>query len=311
MCRSQPTKPILIAGPTASGKSTLALRLADALGGTVVNTDSMQVYDGLRVLTARPGLDNEARVPHRLYGHTSPFVAYSVGQYVKDASRVLDDIASQGRRPIFVGGTGLYFKALLEGLSPIPEIAPDVRARWRQFAQRHDASEVHQALMEMDPVMAQRLQSGDRQRVVRALEVMDQTGVSLSVWQQTKGEPVLCEDNCIQLVASIDRAALQARADERFVAMAGDGAMEEVAALMELQLDPALPVMRAIGVNPLARYLAGEISQEAAIGQGQLETRQYIKRQQTWLKRYMMSWKRLDAQQMERSIAEIVTFIEN
>lgn len=293
-----PTPPdaILIAGPTASGKSAFALELAERVGGTIINADSMQVYRDLRVLTARPSPKDERQVPHRLYGHLDGATAYSAGAYAKDVAQVLQDVRDEGRVPIIVGGTGLYFKVLLEGLSPVPEIDPQIRAKWRQRGADETAEALHQELTRRDPVMAERLVPSDRQRLVRALEVIDHTGRSLAAWQEAPGEPILTGDNIEKLVIAPPRAELHTRAHHRFAAMMEEGAVDEVRQLLARKLDPNLPVMRALGVSAIAGLLDGRLDRAAAIEQGTIETRQYIKRQSTWLKKHMMSWNWSSAQ---------------
>lgn len=302
---------ILIAGPTASGKSALALALAERFNGTVVNADSMQVYDGLRVLTARPTAEDEARVPHRLYGHVDPANAYSAGHYASDVGAVIAACRTEGRLPIIVGGTGLYFQVLLDGLSPVPAIDGDVRAKWRARAETDPAHTLHDHLKARDPVMAARLQPADRQRVVRALEVIDQTGRSLAEWQQTPGTPLLADDGVVKLVVAPPRDVLHQRADARFLDMLESGAVDEVRGLKARRLDPTLPAMRALGVAPIADWLAGQISRNEMIARGQAETRQYVKRQTTWLRKNMMSWKHISTQQMESQLAESLMFIDH
>ncbi len=283
-------RPILIAGPTASGKSALALRLARERGGIVINADSMQVYRELRVLTARPSAEEEAQAPHLLYGHVTGSEAYSVARWVADVREVLTRARDAGQTPIIVGGTGLYFKALLEGLSPVPEIPPDVRAHWRAEAKRLGAPGLHAVLQARDPVMAARLAPGDSQRVTRALEVLAASGRSLAEWQTLPGEPVLDVLATERLLVTLPRAQLHERCDRRFDQMMSQGALDEVCGLQALHLDPALPIMGALGVRPLLRHLAGEIDLSTAVEVGKLETRQYVKRQETWLRREMIAW---------------------
>lgn len=301
--------PILIAGPTASGKSAIAMAIAVATDGTIINADSMQVYRELRVLTARPTSEDEARVPHALYGFVPASEAYSAGRFVRDAAAAIAKSLSEGRRPIIVGGTGLYFKALLEGLSPIPEVRADIREHWRAEAERRGASALHEDLARLDPIMATRLQPSDAQRIVRALEVLQSTGRSLAEWQMMRGKPVLEEPKTKRLVVGLDRAELHARADRRFESMIKSGAIEEVRALVDMQLDSGLPAMRAIGVTPISAVLAGESTLEQAVSSGQAETRQYIKRQETWLKRHMIAWKCIKAQYLESNMRDIFAFI--
>lgn len=291
---------ILIAGPTASGKSALALDLAERYRGTVINTDSMQVYRELRILTARPTREEEARVPHALYGFVPAREAYSVGRYVEDAARAIAAAEAQGRLPIFVGGTGLYFKALLEGLSPIPPVPDDIRRHWRAEARRIGAAALHEVLRARDPEMGQRLRPSDPQRIVRALEVLDATGRSLAEWQSISGQGVLEEAETIRLVLLPDRAELYRRCEERFDAMLREGALDEVAAMRDLHLDPSLPAMTAHGVPHLMAALAGGVDLATAAERSKQDTRHYAKRQLTWIRRNMHSWTPVDAQQIAK-----------
>ena len=305
------TRPILIAGPTASGKSGLALGLAERLGGIVINADSMQVYRELRILTARPSAEEEAGVPHALYGFVPGAQSYSVGRYAIDAAAALRDARARGLRPIFVGGTGLYFKALLEGLSPMPEIDDGVRAHWRVRALSAEPGGLHRILAERDPEMAARLAAGDTQRIVRALEVFDSSGVSIADWQRQDRVPVLAEADTVRIMIEPERAELCRRIDSRFAAMLAAGALDEVIHLKSLNLDPALPVMRAHGVRPLLRHLAGELTLEEAVTASQAETRQYAKRQLTWARGNMRSWKWLSTQEMKTTGVDFVSLVDH
>ena len=310
-CAMSSKRPILIAGPTAGGKSALAARLARELGGIVINADSMQVYRDLRILTARPSPEEEARLPHALYGFIGAGDAYSAGRYAADATRALAQACKQGLRPIFVGGTGLYFKALLDGLSPMPVVPEDVRARWRGQAAGAAPGELHRRLGERDPRMAERLAPGDTQRIVRALEVLEASGVSLLEWQQAPREPVLDAAETVRLVVSPAREELYRRIDQRFEAMVREAAIDEVARLAELDLDPTLPLMRALGVRPLLRHVRGETGREEAIAAAQAETRQYAKRQVTWARGNMIAWKWLSEKEIERHDADFIAFIDH
>jgi tRNA dimethylallyltransferase len=301
---------ILIAGPTAGGKSGLALRLAEQLAGVVINADSMQVYRELRILTARPTVEDEARAPHALYGFVSGAEAYSAGRYAADVAEAIPDARSAGRVPIVMGGTGLYFKVLLEGLSPVPQVPAEVRAYWRGQASTWPAPELHALLQQRDPEMAARLMPTDPQRIVRALEVLESTGRSLADWQRTPGKPIIDEKSATRLLVMPDRAQQVAAIDARFDAMVGAGALEEVRALLALGLSPELPVMRALGVAPLAAHLRGEMPLVAAVEAAKAETRQYAKRQLTWVRRNMISWKAIQQQEMERSGTKAFPFID-
>ena len=234
---SKPTA-ILIAGPTASGKSGLALRLAEKLGGTIVNADSMQVYRDLRVITARPSPDEEARVPHVLYGHVDAAENYSVGRWCRDVAEALKEIAAQGRVPILVGGTGLYFKALLSGLAAVPPIPAEIRSQVRGRVAREGAAALHGELAGLDPVTAGRLMVNDRSRISRALEVVLATGRSLSDWHR-EGMPALVDPaRAAKIFLTCERKQLVARIETRFAAMLKAGALEEVRRLAARQLDP-------------------------------------------------------------------------
>jgi tRNA dimethylallyltransferase len=306
-------RPILIAGPTASGKSGLALALAERVGGTVINADSMQVYRELRVLTARPTAEDEARAPHLLYGFTSGAEAYSVGRYAADAARAIAEARAAGRVPIMVGGTGLYFKALLEGLSPIPAADLHVRAFWRAEAARRPAVELHALLAGRDPEMAARLMPGDTQRIVRALEVLESTGRSLAEWQRQPGRPVLNEAETVRLLllpgGEQGRQGHGAAIDARFDAMLAAGALEEVRALVAAGLSAELPIMRAHGVPWLAAHLRGALSLEEAVAAAKGDTRAYAKRQLTWLRRNMIAWYQIKSQEIERFVAHEFAFV--
>jgi tRNA dimethylallyltransferase len=288
--RGNVPKAILIAGPTASGKSAAALALAEYLRGTVINADSMQVYRELVILTARPTEAETSRVPHRLYGIVPAREAYSVGRWIDDAARAIGEAEGEGKMPILVGGTGLYFKALIEGLAPVPDVPPEIRKAWRERAEKVGAEGLYRELEARDPVMAARLRPSDPQRLLRALEVIDATSISLSEWQGAGVAPVLAPEAALKLVIAPERESLYAAIDARFAAMVEAGALEEARALLALGLDPTLPAMRAQGVRELASYLSSESSFEAAITKAKTETRRYAKRQMTWLRRYMKDW---------------------
>ena len=291
---------ILIAGPTASGKSALALALAQRLDGVVINADSMQVYRDLRILTARPTLQDEALVAHRLFGMVDGAQAYSVGQWGVDAAAAIADAHARGQTAIVVGGTGLYFKALLEGLSPIPDVPDEVRAFWRQQGEQRGSAELHTVLVERDPVMAERLRPSDSQRIVRALEVIEATGKSLAAWQSEPARPVLQAAQARCLVVDPPREEVYRRIEDRFEHMIEEGALDEVAILRDRALSTELPVMRALGVPALLAYLEGACDLACAIERCKTETRRYAKRQFTWLRGHMQSWDWLSMQQIER-----------
>lgn len=302
---------ILIAGPTASGKSGLAVALAERLGGTVINADSMQVYREVRILTARPGPDDEQRVPHALYGFVSGAEAYSAGRYATDVANAIAASRAAGRTPIVVGGTGLYFKVLLEGLSPVPAPDPEVRAFWRGEAARRPAPELHGILAARDPETAARLMPSDPQRIVRALEVLESTGRPLADWQREPGRPVLTASETVRLLVLPERSDHGALIDARLDAMMAAGALEEVRALLALGYSGELPVMRALGVAPLAAHLAGTLTLDEAVATAKGDTRKYSKRQLTWQRRNMIAWTMIETQQSEKMIDETLSFIDH
>ena len=275
---------MLIAGPTASGKSALALSLAQKTGGVVINTDSMQVYRDLRVLTARPTLAEEALAPHRLYGHVDAAVNFSAGAWVADAAKILSEANAEKRLPSFVGGSGLYFKALTRGLSAVPPIPAEVRDSVRARLERDGVEALHAELTLRDPASAERLKPRDRARIARALEVVEATGRALTDWHREGLPPLLPPGEFSALFLEPERDALYARIDTRFEAMLSAGALEEVAALAARQLDPLLPAMKAHGVPALIRHLRGDISRDEASEIGRADTRHYAKRQFTWFR---------------------------
>ncbi|MCE4224295.1 tRNA (adenosine(37)-N6)-dimethylallyltransferase MiaA [Methylobacterium sp. C25] len=278
---------ILIAGPTASGKSALALALASGFGGTVVNTDSMQVYADLRRLSARPMPDEESRAPHRLYGTVDGAVNYSVGAFSREAGGILGEIEAEGRLPIFVGGTGLYFRALEEGLSNLPTVPEAVREAVRGRAEGRCTEDLHAELASLDPAGAQTLRPSDRMRVMRAIEVFEATGRPIADFQGQRRAGPLAGRPLLRFFLSVDRDELRRRIDARFVSMLEEGALDEVEALRARRLDPMLPVMRAHGVPGLIAHLDGTISRDEAIARGQGDTRRYAKRQHTWFRHQM------------------------
>lgn len=282
--RLRRARAILIAGPTASGKSALAIKLADRLGGVVVNADSMQVYADLRLITARPTVEEESATPHVLYGHVDAADNYSVGRWLADAAAAIDDIWREGKVPIVVGGTGLYFKALTEGLSDIPPVPDAVRAEVRAAAEARDTPMLHADLMARDPETARRLNPTDRQRILRALEVLAATGKPLASFRQARRPGPLARIPVEKIFLAPERAQLNERIDRRFVTMMANGALDEVTRLAQRGLDPALPAMRAHGVPWLIRHIAGEIGVDEAIAGAQADTRHYAKRQFTWFR---------------------------
>nr|WP_244669051.1 tRNA (adenosine(37)-N6)-dimethylallyltransferase MiaA [Rhodobium orientis] len=268
----------------------MAVAIAEAENGVIVNADSMQVYRDLRILTARPDEDETACVPHRLYGHVDAGEPYSVGRWLDDVASVLEEAAREGRLPILVGGTGLYFKALTEGLTEIPPIPENVRIYWRDMAAMEPSEALHAKLVQLDPVMAERLNPADAQRIARALEVVTATGKSLAAFHEEASRPLIDPENTERIVLSPQRPELHRRIEQRFRHMVDAGALDEVAALTARNLDPQLPAMKAIGVRPLAAHLAGTCNLEAAIARSVVETRRYAKRQLTWFRGQMADW---------------------
>ncbi|HEX8513055.1 MAG TPA: tRNA (adenosine(37)-N6)-dimethylallyltransferase MiaA [Allosphingosinicella sp.] len=290
MASSSPRRLALIAGPTASGKSALALRLAEAAGGTIVNADSAQVYSDLRIISARPSPEEEARAPHRLYGYRDGAEACSAAGWAADAKRAISEAHETGRLPILVGGTGLYIRTLLDGIAPVPEIDPAIRAAVRSFDVLHN----YEALEREDPAAAARLRPSDSTRVGRALEVVRSTGRPLSEWQKERSGGIAGEVELAPMILMPPRDEVYARCDDRFEKMMLDEGLEEVRLLLERKLNPLLPVMRAIGVREIAAYLRGEKSRDEALEAGRIATRQYAKRQYTWFSRQPPAdWPRL------------------
>jgi tRNA dimethylallyltransferase len=275
---------ILLSGPTASGKSVLALALAEKLGGTIINADSMQVYRDLRLITARPSAEEERRVPHRLYGHVDAAENYSVGAWRSEAVLQLAAAERESRVAIFVGGTGLYFNALTRGLAAMPPIPKRIRDEVRGRLKAEGAAALHDELQRLDAAGAARLNRGDGARVSRALEVMLATGRSILDWHEDTTSSGADFQPAVKIFLSPDRGELASRIDARFDAMIEAGAIEEVRALMTRSLDPSLPAMKAHGVPWLIRQLKDEITLAEAAEGAKRDTRQYTKRQATWFR---------------------------
>ncbi len=292
MTRDAINNAILIAGPTASGKSALAVRLAQETGGFIVNTDSMQVYDVLDRLTARPGATDLAAAEHYLYGHVSTSLSYSTGKWFADVAELLARSDLEARIPIFVGGTGLYFRALLGGLSAMPEVPQEVRDLWRARMNEEGPEALHRILSERDAAIAATLRPTDSQRIVRALEVVEATGKSLLEWHEAHGSALIDGRSARKIVLLPERDWLSARIAQRFGMMWNEGALDEVRALLALRLDPALPAMKAIGVREISAFFTGEMTEAEAIERAVIATRQYAKRQSTWFRNQLdESWR--------------------
>ncbi len=309
-------KIILIGGPTASGKSGLALKIAGAFDGAIINADSMQVYRELRTLTARPTIADETEAPHHLYGHLAGSAPCSVAVWLAAAREKIDVSWAENKTPIVTGGTGLYFKALLEGLAAVPEISENVREEVRRQLEKDGASSLHQQLNKLDPEMAARLEPGDSQRVTRALEVILSTGRSLRDWQAEQPEGGLNREMAPNSILSFaflpDRETLYERCNARLRQMVEvEDAIDEVRHLLSLNYAPHLPVMKALGVPQIALYLRNEQSLEEAIQQTQTATRQYAKRQMTWFRNQFNDWDALNEQLSESLLNKIFCKIKN
>lgn len=284
----------MIAGPTASGKSALALDLAREHGGEIVNADSMQVYGVLDRLTARPNPDDLGAVPHHLYGHVPPQTAYSTGLWIEQAGDAIADIRGRGALPIVVGGTGLYFRALTGGLSDMPSIPDVIRDTLRARLETDGIEPLYAELVKHDPGMAERLRPADRQRILRALEVVLATGRSIAQFQG-RGRPAIIDPSGARcIVLDLPRPLLHARINTRFAKMVDEGALEEVKKLIALDIPTQHPAMKAIGVSQLSEYLAGRLSLDEAVELARIATRQYAKRQMTWFRNQLdQHWDRV------------------
>lgn len=300
----EPISAVLIAGPTASGKSDVALGLAERLNGTIINADAMQVYEGLRILTARPSPEDEARVPHRLYGTVPASTAFSVGDWTAAATQAAIEVTGAGRLPIFVGGTGMYLSVLSEGISPMPEIPADIREEVRGIPDRQSLAELYEMVRKVDEASAERIGPTDPQRLMRALEVFRATGEPLTSWQQKPREKPF-EGRFARIVLAPERQWVYDRIERRFDAMMISGAMQEVEALAKRGLDPDLPLMKALGVEDLIRVQCGKSSLEEAVTEIKTKTRRFAKRQMTWFRNQMITWNRVETQEMETKINQI------
>ncbi len=270
-------------GPTASGKSALGICLAQKLGGVILNADAMQCYADLRIITARPGEEEEAQVPHRLYGIWEAKTHGNTALWQEAAIPEIRDVHAQGRLPILLGGTGMYIKSLMEGLAPIPQISEEVRHDVRQMWE-DDPQAAYEKLLKEDRLTAGRLDANDKQRVIRALEVLEETGIGLEEWQAYETTPPFGEDQYLPYYVDMPRELVYERIDKRFEQMIEAGVLEEIKALMDKTLSPSYPIMRAHGVPELMAHLKGKMSLEEAVAKAQQNTRNYAKRQMTWLR---------------------------
>lgn len=292
---------ILIAGPTASGKSELAVRIAEAVGGTVINADALQVYAELKILTARPGPDELARARHALYGFITVKEAYSVARWVEHARVAVAAAERDKRTPILVGGTGLYFRALLDGLAEIPPIPEEIREDANALFDEAGPEGFRDMLRELDPEAAERLKVNDRYRAVRAYEVVASTGRTLAEWHDSEHRPVLAEDETLRFALLPERERLYAAIERRFQAMLEAGALEEAERMLAMQLPPNRPATKALGLSELGDYLSGKIDLPGATEAAVQRSRRYAKRQMTWIRGQMMSWQALEQTQLDQA----------
>lgn len=284
---------LLIAGPTAAGKTALSLAAAEILGGDIINADSMQVYDGLPLITAQPDAGERARAPHHLFGTIDPAMRYSVGEWTRDALALITECRARGRVPVLVGGTGLYFNALVRGLAPVPEIGAVTRRRVADMLDAAGLSGLRAEALRLDPVAARRVEAADRQRLMRIVEVALETGRPLSAFQADTVAP-LAAGTWRGIVIEPDREALYARIDHRFDSMLNAGALDEVAAFAARSLDPDLPASKALGVPQLMSHLRGETTLDDAVSLAKRDSRRYAKRQGTWFRNQAASWDRIN-----------------
>ena len=303
--------PIVIGGPTASGKSALAVALAERLDGAVVNADSMQLYRALSILTARPGPDALARAPHRLFGIAEPEDIWSAGRWRRRAVEEIDTARSEGKLPIVVGGTGLYLQALTEGIADVPAADPAIRERLRTLLAERGSEAMHRMLSERDPEGAAAIRPSDPQRILRALEVLEATGEPLHAWHARQTPPAEDGRAALQLLLMPDRDAVYAACDARFDGMMADGALAEARAVDAAGLDPRLPMMKAVGLPPLLAHCRGELGLDDAVAAAKRDTRRYARRQMTWFRNRSKPDRVIAAQYSESLLPEIFSFISD
>lgn len=303
------TSALLIAGPTAAGKTALAIEAARRLDGEIINADSMQIYEGLPIITACPDEDERAAAPHHLFGTVDPGLRWSVGEWSQAALALFDGIVSRGKTPILVGGTGLYFNALTIGLAPVPEISPETRAKAACLLEEGGLVAVRAEAERQDPVSAAKVKPADRQRLLRLVEVGWETGRALSSFH-AETTPLLGERAWRGIVIEPDRQALYDRIDFRFDLMLDQGALEEVARFKERGLAPDLPAMKALGVPQLIAHLAGELELPEAIEIAKRESRRYAKRQMTWFRNQQASWDRVTALHKDDARTQLAALLD-
>ena len=304
------TRCLLIAGPTAAGKTALALAAAEVLDGEIINADSMQIYSGLPLITAQPEAADFARVPHHLFGCIDPVQRWSVGHWTEAALAQIDAIRTRGRTPVLVGGTGLYFLALTKGLAPVPDIDPETRQQVVELIAEAGADGLRREAERLDPAAAARVKPADLQRLMRIVEVGYATGEALTSFH-AETRPLLATAEWRGIVIEPERQALYDRIDQRFVHMLEAGALEEVAAFASLQLDPLLPASKALGVPPLLAHLRGELPLEEAVTLAQRDSRRYAKRQMTWFRNQHPDWSRIHALDADAARHELAAILES
>jgi len=287
--------PILIAGPTAAGKSALALSLAKKTGGCVINADALQVYRCWRVLSARPDSREAAQAPHYLYGHVACDTVYSTGLWLRDVARVLAQARARGERPIIIGGTGLYFTALTQGLAEIPDIDAEIRNEGNRLREKSQTATMLEYLQKNDPETFDKIDRLNPVRVQRAWEIHRSSGTGMANWHRHTPPPLIAEETATCLVLEADRDWLAERIDKRFAQMLEQGAIDEVREVLRNEHDATLPAMQAIGAAEIAQYLRGELTFEQLHEQGSAQSRQYAKRQRTWFRNRLKAWQRIPA----------------
>jgi tRNA dimethylallyltransferase len=299
-------RPILIAGPTAAGKSALALALAEAANGCVINADALQVYGCWQVLSARPDATETARAPHHLYGHVPCTTAYSTGLWLAELKQVLQQARQQGQRPIIIGGTGLYFTALTRGLAEIPPVDPEIRNQGNALRQGGQTGDMLDYLQEHDPETLNRIDQRNPVRVQRAWEVHRSSGIGMAAWHKNTPPALVPESSATCLILEADRDWLAERIDRRFDLMLETGAIDEVRAVLKNGWDSTLPALQAIGAAEIAAYLQGNLNRDQLRAQGAAQSRQYAKRQRTWFRNRLKQWQRIPANAAGHSLGKIL-----